>query len=184
MFVRYKDPTRNTRLKNCDYSTSGVYFVTICTHNRARRLALIRRGAACLTKPGKIVLKTWKELVARFPTIELDEFVVMPDHIHGIIALKKPGGAEPRRYACEAIPQPSLIEIMGALKSVSAKRINRAMGTSGTVWQRSFHDHIIRSGESLDKIRRYIHENPLRWSFKRDGVSTSPNPEYRKSDGA
>ena len=181
MFVRYKEPTRDTRLKGCDYSIAGVYFVTICTHGRAKQLAVIRHGVAHLLRPGKIVRDSWFELTTRFPTIELDEFVVMPDHIHGIIALKKPGGAEPRRYAPEAIPKPSLIEIVGALKSVSAKQINRMMKTSGTVWQRSFHDRIIRSGEALDKIRRYIRENPLRWSFERDELAAPVNVGNKKT---
>jgi putative transposase len=171
MYV-YKELTRNTRLRGYDYARSGAYFVTICTHAFAPSLGTIKGSVVRLTPSGEIVRRTWFELPSRFPRVQLDAFVIMPDHVHGIMALHKPGESRLAATTHSVHFSSSLSEIVRVFKSLSAFRINRLLGAKGSIWQRSYYDRVVRSGDALDKIRRYVYENPLRWSFE-SGVSRS-----------
>jgi putative transposase len=177
---------QSVRLRGYDYATAGVYFITVCAQDRAPRLAAIRGSETHLATEGEIAKRTWLELPKRFPTVELDEFIVMPNHIHGIVILNKQGGACPQMRPSPAPTysappstknsRPRLGLIVGTFKSFSSARINREHGTRGPFWQRSYYEHIIRSGKSLDVIRRYIHDNPQRWSFDRENPNRSLSP--------
>ena len=167
MYV-YKELTRDNRRRGWDYTSAGVYFVTICADRLAPCLGRISGANVRLTPSGKIIQRTWFELPSRFRRVELDEFVVMPDHVHGILILQKPGGSRPAATTHSYLPQSNLSEIVRVFKSLSAFRINRMLDARGPIWERSFYDHMVRSGEALDRIRRYIAENPLRWCLERE----------------
>jgi len=137
---------RSIRLAGHDYSQAGAYFITICTHNGD--LSLQDESVR------EVVRSAWCGLPDRFPGVALDEFVIMPNHIHGIIVLA--GGA--------ASGAPTLERIVRAFKSISAIGANRVLGRSNRpFWQRNYYEHIIRDDEELNAIRQYILDNPRNW---------------------
>lgn len=145
---------RSPRLPGYDYSQSGAYFVTFCTHQRTHLLGHVEAGQVCLNEAGAEVLRCHEALSERFLGIQLDEMVVMPNHVHAIIWLDgvRTGQA------------PSLQAVVGAWKSLSARGINqRRRMTGAPVWQQRFYDHIIRSETDLERIRLYIQQNPEKW---------------------
>jgi REP element-mobilizing transposase RayT len=139
---------RSIRLPSYDYSTPGAYFVTICAQGH-RPIFRSERFKSLLQR-------AWRWLPERFPSIELDEFVVMPDHVHFVLHIREPGAtADPS--------VPSLGTLVGAFKTFAAKAINGARGTRGrTVWQRGYYEHIARDESELERIREYIRYNPLK----------------------
>jgi len=171
---------RSIRLPGYDYTRPGAYFVTICTHNREHLLGNVVDGSMRLSTWGQIVQEEWFRTADLRPYVRLetDEFVVMPNHIHGILwivgdageviaqrrcATTKPGGVTPNN-----VTPGSLGAIIRAFKSAVTKRINRMRGTPGApVWQRNYWEHIIRDERALQAIRRYIVNNPLRWHLDR-----------------
>ena len=179
-FEPEKHHRRSIRLKGYDYSQEGAYFVTVCTRNRE----IIFKDE----RYRKMVEKCWFDLPGHYPHVELDEFVVMPNHIHGIIVVNdknvnsvcrgevtSPGGG----VGGETPPlqkRPGLGKIVGYYKYQTTKLINESRGTPGEpVWQRNYYEHVIRSEEKLNKIREYILANPLLWE-------TDPeNPAVRAS---
>jgi len=154
MRVLIADPFPNRkrqRLAPFDYSVPGAYFVTICTEGRRALLGAIRDGAMQANACGAPVGQTWRDLPSVVPTIELDEFVLMPNHVHAVIAIRAAGGRD----------LPDIVRI----KSWSARRVNAARGCSGALWQRGYHDRVVRNADDLDRIRSYIRENPRAWAL-------------------
>ena len=142
-----KHHRRSLRLKGYDYSRPGAYFVTMCLQGREPFLEI---PEVC-----HIVEDIWKALPQRFPTIELDEFIVMPDHIHFILHLHP-----------DHTHRPTLSTIVGAYKSLTARAVLSHLRTRGDIcgnqfWQERFYDHIICNETELFAIRSYIHKNPL-----------------------
>lgn len=136
---------RSIRLKNHDYSTPGAYFITVCTFNRELLLeeAQVRQ----------VILNAWSDLPRRFPSVQLDEFIVMPNHVHGIIFLT---GA--------ASSAPTLGKVVRAFKSLSAIEANEALKRrSRLFWQRGYYERVIRNEDELNAVRQYIRDNPLKW---------------------
>jgi REP element-mobilizing transposase RayT len=177
-----KHHRRSIRLKGYDYAEAGAYFVTVCTNGRACSLGDVEDGFVRLSPAGRTVLKCWRRVPARFPNIQLDIFVVMPNHVHGIVVITcrgeaaadscehgsttSPAAASPLPYAPRGTKPSSLAAIIQAFKASSSRIINNAQGTPGApVWQRSYYEHIIRSEKSLDAIRQYIERNPTNWPF-------------------
>lgn len=160
---------RSIRLKGYDYTRAGAYFITICTRNREYLFGEIINNEMRLNEFGQIVQSTWFDLVNHVDDIELGEFVVMPNHMHGIIIIvgagSEPAPTEPAPM--NAIPkQTPLFEIVRQLKTFSARRINLARNTQGeSVWQRNYFEHIIRDEKSYLKISQYIFDNPARWKL-------------------
>lgn len=153
------------RLKGYDYSQPGWYFVTICTWQREAIFGRIAEDCVQLTVAGKVVAKTWLELPRHYPLVQVDEFIVMPNHIHGIVVIVEKTGVAPAASA-------PLSEIVRRLKSDSARKINLLQQTPQMpVWQRNYYEHIIRTNEELAHIRRYIAENPLRWALDQENPS-------------
>jgi REP element-mobilizing transposase RayT len=146
---------RSLRLPRYDYSQAGAYFVTVCVSFRHCVLGSITNDAVQLSEPGKQVAATWSELPDRFPTIELDAWVVMPNHLHGIILL--PDQQE----------NPALGAIVRAFKAVSTHRV-RSSGASRFRWQPNYYEHIVRTETELERIRRYIVENPMKWALDQE----------------
>ena len=175
---------KSPRLQGYDYASEGAYFVTICTQNRAYLFGDVVDGEMMLNTLGCIVETCWEDLPNHYHNIQLDAFVVMPNHIHGIIfisnhdvgagfkpALTKPSPNKPApakpiptKPAPTTTKHHGLTEIVRGLKTFSARKINQLRDTPGTpVWQRSYHDHIIRDPRGLNNIRAYIATNPARW---------------------
>ncbi len=165
----------STRLQGWDYSRAGLYFVTICTHDRAHFFGEISAGEMQLSPIGEMVVEEWQKTPRVRPNVELDAWVVMPNHLHGIVvitcqvSMSEPT-VETARRAVSTNPnaptarlQPnSLGAIIGQFKSICTKRIWTA-GFRHFAWQTRFYDHIIRDEKSLHKIREYIINNVGRW---------------------
>jgi len=165
------DPTRHhrrsIRLAGYDYTQSGAYFVTICTLERQPLLAGIDATGHTITRIGQVVARCWLALPRHFPHIVLDAWVLMPDHLHGILVLcegeagpalppssQRPNGTRPN----------SLNAIVQNFKSISTRKVNQLNRTpSAQLWQRDYYERIIRDERALDVIRRYIDLNPAKW---------------------
>ncbi len=162
---------KQLRLRGYDYAFPSVYFATICSAGKRPVFGSMRGESIILSPEGEIVRSEWIALPERFSRLVLDEFVIMPNHLHGVLAFvgpagnttAKPGGASP---AVGASPSPTLFDVIGAFKSISTIKVNRLSGRRGVpLWQRSYYEHIVRTGEDLRKIQRYILENSLMWSL-------------------
>lgn len=170
---------KSPRLQGYDYAQNGAYFVTICTHQREHLFGTIENDMMALNELGDIAHERWQEIPAHFPNIELDAFVVMPNHVHGIVVIIRPDEppAPVRTRHASSLPESpppskrpngvkrgSLSAIVGSYKSAVTKQINALMGlTAPLVWQSCYHDHIIRNETSLHKIRQYVLHNPALW---------------------
>jgi REP element-mobilizing transposase RayT len=150
---------KNIRLQGYDYSSAGFYFITICTHVRQNLLCDIIVGqglCSCrILDAGEISQTELFELEKRYNHIKIDKNIIMPNHIHVIIAVGQ---------RQEQSPCPTIMDIICTYKSITTKRYNNMLGISGkTLWQSRFHDHIIRSQAEYQRIRQYIDDNPARW---------------------
>ena len=150
----YRDKYRieTTRLSNYDYSWNGWYFVTICAHNREKYFDV---------NYTKILMATWKELPIHYSNCQVDEFVVMPDHVHGIICIVDSGRVIETGQRPVSTEGHGLSEMIRGFKTYSAIKINNDRNTRGKpLWQPRFYDRIIRSERELEYIRYYIRHNP------------------------
>lgn len=174
---------RSIRLKHHDYTSAGFYFITICTHQRRCLLGNVMEGAVQLSEFGEIVAACWQAIPQHFSQIQLDRFVVMPNHLHGILVVTDMdkgmvvttdtgrGMAMPCPYTTfqsRKFGQPisgSISTIVGSFKSAVTKQINLLRHAPGTpVWQRNYYEHIIRDDRALHQIRDYIEHNPITWN--------------------
>jgi putative transposase len=139
--------------------------VTICAHSRAPQFGDIISGTVRLRQAGQIARELWLDIPRHFSHVRLDEFVIMPDHMHGILILLPQPNLRPRpRRFSDSVPR-SLSTIVGAYKAEVTKRVNGLRNARGeSVWQRNFYEHIIRTPRALHAIRAYIRDNPLRWT--------------------
>ena len=157
---------QSMRLKDYDYSQDGYYFVTICTENKTEYFGEIIDGKMVLNEMGKIVNQCWLEIPEHFPDVSLDEHIIMPNHLHGIIAIENNNrvvGNENFRSlrGWHGAKSRSLSSIIRGLKIGVTKWCHQ--NNCEFQWQKSFYDHIIRNEKELDKIRKYIFENPPKW---------------------
>jgi REP element-mobilizing transposase RayT len=162
---------RSIRLKEYDYSQAGAYFVTLCTHERECLFGEIVDGEMRMNQFGRIIAAEWIRLAELREEIELGESVVMPNHIHGVLIFKE-NIASNAVGAIHELPLPmrqqrrkmALPKIIGRFKMITAKRINVLRDTPGVpVWQRNYHEHIIRDDSDYNRIAEYIATNPQRW---------------------
>ncbi|MEX2599466.1 MAG: transposase [Dehalococcoidia bacterium] len=184
---------RSTRLSDYDYTWAGAYFVTTVTHGRECLFGQVANGEMQVNAYGSIATECWEAIPKHFPLSRLDQFVVMPNHIHGILLLDGPGTTlldKRERYPMQAFGRPSgsplrpqgpaaasLGAIVGAFKAAASKHINAGRNTSGApVWQRNYHEHIIRSETDLRRLREYIHLNPVQWELDRENPYTLSKP--------
>jgi len=198
-----KHHRRSTRLQGYDYAQAGAYFVTICTQNQACLFRQVENGVMVPSPYGYLTAQCWQVLPRDFPRVELDVFVLMPNHFHGIIALGRGEAFVPRSQErlqsprANASPlrsahgtQPgSLAAIVQNFKSVSTRKINQARATpSLPVWQRNYYEHIIRNEDELLRVREYIVNNPLQWAVDRENPQRIEVPRSvvpaRKSEDA
>jgi putative transposase len=169
---------RSLRLKEYDYSQEGAYFITICTQNRECTFGDVLDWEMVLNDSGRVVTEEWVKSADIRSEIELDAFVVMPNHIHGIVWIRR--GDRPVAPTSEPIPvsgpkPKSIGSFIAGFKSACTKHINDMRNARGTpVWQRNYYEHVIRDEDDLNRIRQYIHDNPARW------VEDENNPERMK----
>jgi putative transposase len=156
---------RSIRLRGYDYSQPGKYDVTICTENKEHLFGQVVEGEMHRNELGDYVALCWGWLAGKYPYVDLDEWMIMPNHLHGIIVITDDGGGS-RTAPTKRKP---LGRLVGAFKTVTTDRCNEMRGTPGAqLWQRDFYDRIIRNEDELNKIREYIRTNPLQWSSDPD----------------
>jgi putative transposase len=190
-----KHHRRSIRMRGYGYAQEGVYFVTVCAQDRQCLFGEVVDGEIRLNDAGRMVQAVWKELSIHYPGVEGDGFVVMPNHIHGVIILV---GAGPRACpdegprvmvgprACPEKGQPqgvaptlSLPDVVHRFKTLTTKRYADGVKQLGWIpfdrrlWQRNYYEHIIRDEESLSRIRQYILDNPARWEFDRENPAAT-----------
>ena len=155
---------RSIRLRGYDYAQPGAYFVTVCTHRFLNLFGEVVEGQIRLNHLGRIVAECWEDLPNHYRHICLDEFVVMPDHVHGIICLGDArAGLKPAPTDSDDRPRHGLPEIVRGFKTFSSRRVNEARNARGTrLWQRNYYEHVIRNEAELDRTREYIVANPAR----------------------
>ena len=189
---------RTIRLPHYDYASPGAYFVTVSKHLRAYSFEL--EGVR------QVLEQTWREIPRHFPNAATDEFVVMPNHVHGIVwVLEGHGAADqrsrvrprevgaqhaaPLRYGARrtsrrAVQPGSLGAIVRSFKAAAASRVNLARGTPGLpVWQRNYYERVVRNEGELRRIREYIQLNPVKWQFDRENARRVPDAAYDRQWG-
>lgn len=155
---------QSIRLHNHDYSEEGVYFITICTQNMLCLFGNISKDEMILSDAGKMIEKQWMNMPNRFQNIELDEFVIMPNHLHGIVIVNPNARADTRPARTNTIG-----EMICAFKSITSNEYINGVKNLGwpvfdqKIWHRNYYEHIIRNIVSLDNIRQYIKQNPANW---------------------
>lgn len=186
----YKNKYRieSARCQNWDYTSNGYYFITICTQNREHFFGNIVSDKMQLSAVGKIVAEEWQKTGQIRSYLELDEWIIMPNHLHGIIMIKNqppppvethqrqertfhPQETFQRNVSTKSRLKPkSLGSILGQIKSICTKRIWEA-GFDHFEWQDRFYDHIIRDDESLHYVRQYIINNPVKWELDKNNLA-------------
>lgn len=168
-------------MKEYDYSQNGAYFVTICTQNKQYLFGELKDEKMILSEAGEMIEKWWMEIKNKFKNVEMDEFVIMPNHFHGIVVMV---GADLRvcpNMSGEHTGSP-LHRIIQWFKTMTTNEyirnvsINRWKPFPRRLWQRNYYEHVIRNEDKLNKIRQYIQFNPLKWHLDRE------NPERTGTD--
>lgn len=166
---------RSIRLQGYDYSQPGAYFVTICVQHRACVFGSVEQDVMHLNAAGRAVLNRWEDLEGRFNSVEVDEVIVMPNHLHGILLLNA-GPAE----LISTTHQESLGKCMQWFKSITTHDYmdgvkNREWPVfDSRLWQRNYYEHIIRNDRDLGRIRTYIEANPSQWASDNETRNGSP----------
>ena len=171
MNVKY-DPKihhrRSIRLQDYDYSQSGAYFVTICTQNRDCLFGDIVDEEIRLNRIGIMVKNICEWLPQQYPYVTVEEFIVMPNHFHGIVFItddfvdgsRMEGGSR----TAPTVKRKPVGRLVGAFKTVTTKRFNEMRCTTGVkLWQRNYYEHVIRNEDDYRDIAEYIQANPLNW---------------------
>lgn len=157
---------RSIRLREYDYSSFGGYFITTCVQNRECLFGNVVDDVMLLNDAGRLVESVWKSLPERIPSIELDAFVVMPNHVHFIVTIGVPGeddGAAKENRATQGCA-PTLAQVVGAFKSIAAAQVNGLLSRTGQpLWQRNYYERVVRNEAELNGFRDYIIHNPLKW---------------------
>lgn len=171
---------RSIRLQNYDYAQSGAYFVTICTQHRACVLGEVVDGQMRLSELGLIAAQGWQWLAEQYAHVQLDAWVVMPNHLHGILVLTddqphEKGGSR----TAPAVARKPVGRLVGAFKTVTTKQINALNEVADDLlkplfWQRNYHEHVVRNEADLSRLREYVVNNPMKW------VLDSLHPEYAR----
>ena len=183
---------RSTRLKEYDYSQAGAYFVTVCAKDRECLFGDIVDGEMRLNDAGFMIQKWWHESANKFKNIELDESVIMPNHFHGIIVIvgaalcgRPDNNVQPLRKGQPHRVAPTLGNIVDWFKTMSTNEYIRNIRQynwppfNSKLWQRNYYEHVIRNDADLDRIRRYIAENPMKWG---DDEDNPVNIIYRRGN--
>ncbi|MBM3155874.1 MAG: transposase [Chloroflexi bacterium] len=168
-----KHQRRSIRLKHYDYSQAGAYFITICTYDKECLFGKVTNGEMVLNEYGKVVEEEWYRSGKIRHEIELDAFIVMPNHIHGVVTIVGAQGLAPLQHDHAHLQRKprSLSTFVTGFKSAVTIRVNELRGTlCEPVWQRNYYEHVIRNEHDLNDIREYIVNNAQKWD------SDSENP--------
>lgn len=184
---------RTIRLRGYDYSQPGVYFITVCARERESLFGQVVGNLMERNESGEIVSSYWGELANRYTEATLDAFVVMPNHMHGIVLVgairELPLRGAPARgsslltSSSDRLQRRNMLvpKMVGWFKMNAAKQINHLRGAAGTpVWQRNYWEHVIRDEESLNRIREYIATNPARWHLDAENPLRDGNDDFDK----
>ncbi|MEJ5262811.1 MAG: transposase [Ignavibacterium sp.] len=153
----------SSRLPSWDYRNGGYYYITIVTKGHRNYFGEVKDGRVVLNEYGKIVESEWINCKILRKNVDLDEWIIMPNHFHGILIIEEDKIFEDEDIKSRLLKD-SLGSIIGQFKSKCTKKI-RSLGATEFQWQERFYDHIIRNEKSLDKIRNYIRLNPLKWEL-------------------
>ena len=170
---------RSIRLKEYDYSWTGWYYITICVKDRECSLGKTRNDGVVLSDVGKIAEKCWKEIPHHFHGVDLDAYIIMPNHLHGIVIINNPSRRGVQLNApTEDVPRlsprkGSLSIIVRTFKAAVTTKCRRS-SIAGFSWQRGFYEHVIRNDGDLHRIRTYIQNNPLKWSMDEENPNNRP----------
>jgi len=178
---------RLIRLPGYDYTQAGGYFVTMVVKDRACLFGEVVAGEMHLNEFGCIVHSVWADLPGHYSNVQCDAFIVMPNHLHGVIILAADGAGrqsgvgagfkpargvvagDPNSVRAGLKPAPTLAEIIRALKTFSARRVNQMRNTLGLpVWQRNYYEHVVGGEDELNRIREYMVNNPTQWELDRE----------------
>lgn len=176
---------RSVRLRGFDYRSAGAYFVTICAYQREHIFREIKHGEMVLNEAGRIVAYEWVKTTDLRPYVDIDEFVVMPNHFHGILWVldRSDGRGTARRgvlqYAPTRFRSPTvgIGAIVRGFKSAVTNRIHSMNPLFGGVWQRNYYERIIRTDAELQAVRQYIRDNPRNWGDDPERAVARSNPD-------
>jgi putative transposase len=167
----------STRLKGWDYSSAGYYYVTICTKDKHPNFGSVEDGEVKFSSIGEIAERFWIDIPRHYSKVEIDEFVVMPNHVHGIVVISSIDMSSVETPHVASLLQPkdgrtqfgplkpgSLSKIIQGYKAAVTRQV-RLMGEHDFAWQSRFYDHIIRNNEDFGRIRKYIQDNPIKWEL-------------------
>ena len=184
VYPQHKHHRRSLRLRGFDYAQAGYFFVTIVVKDRECLLGEIVGNEMNLSDLGRMVAASWEWLENQYPYVGLDEYIVMPNHRHGIVVIEDSVNgvaALRRRVDCridptspriQGIKRKPLGQLVGAFKTVSTREANIDRGTPGhRLWQRNYYEHVIRNEESLSQVRQYIRDNAAKWAVDRENPS-------------
>jgi REP element-mobilizing transposase RayT len=173
---------RTLRLAGWDYTSARGYFVTICAYQR--HLSFEERQVA------SVIEWAWNKIPAHFSAVSLDEFVVMPNHVHGIVVMERDArfvGARytsPLRTRAAGTQSRSLGAIVGTFKGAVTRQLRRReLWGDEPLWQRNYHERIIRDDDDLARIREYIVKNPATWKYDSDNPARSRDEAHERSWG-
>jgi REP-associated tyrosine transposase len=172
-----KHHRRSIRLADYDYNQFGAYFITVCTKNRECLFGEIVDGEMRLNEFGRAVEDEWLRTPSVRPEIDIDAFVIMPNHVHGVVCFVDEKGTARRAPTKERFGHPlkgTLPTIVRAFKSAAAVRINKIRRAPGEpVWQRNYYEHVIRDENELNRIREYIRDNPAAWQTDQENPAAT-----------
>ena len=176
-----KHHRRSIRLKGYDYESSGAYYVTIVTRGRECVFGEIEDNEMYLNNYGEIVQKWWDDISIHFPNVETGAFVIMPNHIHGIIVImdeRRGGVLSPLGGKTPPLRKPALGQIVAYFKYQSTKEMNATdnTGTIIKIWQRNYYEHIIRNEKELKQKTDYILDNPSQWDEDQENPQNVKSP--------
>lgn len=164
-----KQNRHSIRLSEYDYSQAGMYFVTICTQDKACLFGHVINGEMVLNEMGNIVQDEWLRIEAIWSNVKCGAFVVMPNHFHGIVVITKTVGViheSPSQMTVKQRRNMLLPKIIGRFKMQTSKQINLIRYMAGQkLWQRNYYEHVIRDEDDYLRIYEHINNNPLRWEL-------------------
>lgn len=181
---------RSIRVRGYDYSLPGYYFVTLVAKNRECIFGMVEGNQIRINEIGELVVICWLKISSHFDNTNLDEFVLMPNHLHGIVVIEEPHGRGEASHMIDletkdqdfgdaspqhpiGTPPGSIGAIIQNFKSISTRKVNSLYFEPGNkIWQRNYYERIIRNDRELNTIRQYIRDNPLNWELDKE------NPTY------
>ncbi len=189
---------RSLRHAHFDYSHSGPYFITIVTQHRLALLGRIVDAELQLSAAGEMINRHWLALPKRFPGVALDEFVVMPNHVHAVLSITDESdpvgaplvGARPLSHRDRTTSKITLGTVVGAFKLLTTVAYTKGVRGShwkpfdNRLWQRNYYEHVVRDEQSLDLIRSYIQANPSMWETDPENARTGDGLKHGRPQGS